>query len=430
MTLFILAYLGGALTILAPCILPVVPFVFARIDQPFHKSGLPLLAGMALTFAVVGTLGAVAGDWAVAANDYGRMAAIAVLAAMGLALLAPKWAERLTRPLVALGSRLLNIAHTQTRTQAAAARSPVGASFLIGVATGLLWAPCAGPILGLILTGAALQGPSVQTSLLLLAYGAGAVTSLALALRLGGRFFAAMKRSFGIGEWFRKGLGVAVLAGVAAVALGLDTGLLAQWPSAGGNAVERHLFERLKPLPLVSALPVAEQRLTLVPVQLRTTPRLVLPDEGAVPPLTGSVEWLNSPPLTIEQLRGKVVLVDFWTFGCINCRNALPYVREWHRKYKDQGLVVVGVHAPEFAYEKNINNVKRALKDLGIEFPVAVDNNFAIWRAFDNHYWPAHYFVDAQGRVRFHHFGEGAYEKSEQVIQQLLEEARKENKPV
>jgi len=428
MTLFILAYLGGALTILAPCILPVVPFVFARVDQPFHKSGLPLLAGMALTFAVVGTLGAVAGDWAVAANDYGRMAAIAVLAAMGLALLAPQGAERLTRPLVALGSRLLNIAHTRTPT--AEASSQVGASFLIGVATGLLWAPCAGPILGLILTGAALQGPSAQTSLLLLAYGAGAATSLALALRLGGRFFAAMKRSLGIGEWFRKGLGVAVLAGVAAVALGLDTGLLAQWPSAGGNPVEKQLLERLKPMAPTSAPPVAEQRPVMVPAQARTTPRLVLPDEGAVPPLTGAVAWLNSPPLTAEQLRGKVVLVDFWTFGCINCRNALPYVREWHRKYKDQGLVVVGVHAPEFAYEKNINNVRRALKDLGIEFPVAVDNNFAIWRAFDNNYWPAHYFIDAQGRVRFHHFGEGAYEKSEQVIQQLLEEARKENKPV
>ena len=426
MTLFILAYLGGALTILAPCILPVVPFVFARVDQPFHKSGLPLLVGMALTFAVVGTLGAVAGDWAVAANDYGRMAAIAVLAAMGLTLLAPRWAERLTRPLVALGSRLLNIAQTHTT----AARSPIVPSFLIGVATGLLWAPCAGPILGLILTGAALQGPSVQTSLLLLAYGAGAVTSLALALRLGGRFFAAMKRSLGIGEWFRKGLGAAVLAGVAAVALGLDTGLLAQWPSAGGNAVEKQLLERLKPMAPTSASPVAEQRPVMVPAQARTTPRLVLPDEGAVPPLTGAVGWLNSPPLTAEQLRGKVVLVDFWTFGCINCRNALPYVREWHRKYKDQGLVVVGVHAPEFAYEKNINNVRRALKDLGIEFPVAVDNNFAIWRAFDNNYWPAHYFVDAQGRVRFHHVGEGAYEKSEQVIQQLLEEARKENKPV
>lgn len=396
MILFILSYLGGALTILAPCILPVVPFVFARVDQPFVRSGLPLLAGMALTFAVVGTLGAVAGDWAVAANEYGRMAAIALLALMGLALVAPRWAERLTRPMVALGSRLSNAAAARSQQ----ARSPAWPSFLLGVATGLLWAPCAGPILGLILTGAALQGPSVQTSLLLLAYGAGTVTSLALVLLIGGRVFAAMKRALPIGEWFRKGLGTAVLAGVAAIALGLDTGLLAQVSSGGGAAIEKRLFERL-------ALPV----------------------EGRMPALSGAVEWLNSPPLTTEQLRGKVVLVDFWTFGCINCRNALPHVREWHRKYKDQGLVVVGVHTPEFAFEKNINNVKRAIGELGVEFPVAVDNNFAIWRAFNNNYWPAHYVVDAQGHIRFHHFGEGEYEKSEQVIEQLLEEARKEAKP-
>ena len=158
--------------------------------------------------------------------------------------------------------------------------------------------------------------------------------------------------------------------------------------------------------------------------------RLNLPSERAMPPIAGAVEWLNSPPLTTEGLRGKVVLVDFWTFGCINCRNALPYVREWHRKYKDQGLVVVGVHTPEFAYEKNITNVKRALSDLNVSFPVAVDNNFAIWRAFSNTYWPAHYFVDAKGQIRFHHFGEGEYEKSEQVIQQLLDEAKKEVRPV
>lgn len=427
--LFILSYLGGALTILAPCILPIIPFVFARVDQPFVRSGLPLLAGMALTFAAVGTLGAVAGDWAIAANEYGRMAAIAMLAVMGVALIAPRWAERLTRPLVALGSRLSNAATARTQQ----AQSPAMLSFLLGIATGLLWAPCAGPILGLILTSAALQGPGVQTSLLLLAYGAGAVSSLALALLAGGRVFAVLKRSLGIGEWFRRGLGVTVLAGVAVVASGLDTGLLTQVSSGAGSTLEKHLFERLAPA-VAARTPVSAMQLPernhFIPVQARSSPRLNLPVEGQFPTLNGAVEWLNSPPLTAEQLRGKVVLVDFWTFGCINCRNALPYVREWHRKYKDQGLVVVGVHAPEFAFEKNINNVKRAMGELGIEFPVAVDNNFAIWRAFNNNYWPAHYFIDAKGRIRFHHFGEGEYDKSEQVIQQLLEEARKENNPV
>ncbi len=118
------------------------------------------------------------------------------------------------------------------------------------------------------------------------------------------------------------------------------------------------------------------------------------------------------------------MLVDFWTFGCINCRHALPYVRAWAEKYRDQGLVVIGVHSPEFAFERNVDNVKRAARELDLRFPIAIDNDFAIWRAFSNQYWPAHYFVDAQGRIRFHHFGEGAYERSEQVIRQLLDEAR------
>jgi cytochrome c biogenesis protein CcdA/thiol-disulfide isomerase/thioredoxin len=442
--LFILSYLGGALTILAPCILPIIPFVFARVDQPFVKSGLPLLAGLALTFAVVGTLGGVAGDWAVAANEYGRLAAFALLAVMGVTLIAPRWAERLTRPLVALGSHLNNLANithitNASHTSTQQGKSPVVPSFLLGIATGLLWAPCAGPILGLILTGAALQGPGVHTTLLLLAYGAGAVSSLALVLLGGARVFAALKRWLGVGEWFRKGLGVSVLAGVAAVALGLDTGVLAQLPSGTGATLEQRLFERFnkfdkfkRPASPDSAM---QQRASgpFVKVQAPTlppVPLLTLPVEGQLPPLNGAVEWLNSPPLTAEQLRGKVVLVDFWTFGCVNCRNALPYVREWHRKYKDQGLVVVGVHAPEFAFEKNIKNVKRAVGELGIEFPVAVDNNFTIWRAFNNNYWPAHYFIDARGRIRFHHFGEGEYDKSEQVIRQLLDEAKRDAKPI
>jgi thiol-disulfide isomerase/thioredoxin len=133
--------------------------------------------------------------------------------------------------------------------------------------------------------------------------------------------------------------------------------------------------------------------------------------------------WLNSPPLTGADLRGKVVLVDFWTYTCINWLRTLPYVRAWAEKYKDRGLVVVGVHAPEFSFEKSMDNVRRAVKEMRIDHPVAVDNEHAIWRAFRNRYWPALYFIDAQGRVRHHHFGEGSYEQSEMVIQQLLAEA-------
>ena len=155
------------------------------------------------------------------------------------------------------------------------------------------------------------------------------------------------------------------------------------------------------------------------------SPASALPVEGQLPSLSGAVAWLNSPPLTVEGLRGKVVLVDFWTYSCINCLRAIPYVRAWAEKYRDQGLVVIGVHSPEFAFEKNIDNVRQAVKDLKVDYPVAIDNDYAIWRAFDNEYWPAHYFIDAQGRIRHHHFGEGEYNESEKIIQQLLAEAGK-----
>jgi thiol-disulfide isomerase/thioredoxin len=154
-----------------------------------------------------------------------------------------------------------------------------------------------------------------------------------------------------------------------------------------------------------------------------------LPVEGSLPTLSGAVEWLNSPPLTADQLKGKVLLVDFWTYSCINCLRSIPYVRAWAYKYKDQGLVVIGVHAPEFPFEKNIENVKQAVARLKIDYPVAIDNEYAIWRAFNNEYWPADYFVDAKGRIRHHFFGEGDYAESEKVIQQLLAEAGKSNLP-
>ncbi len=412
MTLFVLAYLGGVLTIVSPCILPVLPFVFARADRPFLRSSLPMLIGMAVTFAAIATLAAIGGGWAVQANQYGRWAAIALLALFGVTLLFPELSDRMTRPLVALGARLSQSAEND----AAASRGTILPSLLLGVATGLLWAPCAGPVLGLILTGAALEGANIQTSLLLIAYAAGAATSLALALLVGGRVFAAMKRSIGVGEWIRRGLGVAVLTAVAAIAMGLDTGVLTQISTASTNAIEQRLLDKFHSA--VAGNPET-------PATDQNVQTEALPVEGQMPALSGATEWLNSPPLTTEQLKGKVVLVDFWTYSCINCLRALPYVHAWAEKYKDQGLVVIGVHTPEFAFEKNIDNVKKAIFDLKVSYPVAVDNDFTIWRAFDNQYWPAHYFIDAKGQIRHHHFGEGNYDESERVIQQLLAEAGK-----
>jgi cytochrome c biogenesis protein CcdA/thiol-disulfide isomerase/thioredoxin len=439
MILFVLAYLGGVLTIVSPCILPVLPFVFARAGQPFMRSTLPMLIGMAATFAAVATLAALGGGWAVQANEYGRYAALALLAVFGIILLFPALSDHLTRPLVSLGARLSQSADKGAR----AGGSSVVASLLLGVATGLLWAPCAGPVLGLILTGAALQGASVGTTLLLLAYALGAATSLALALLVGGKVYQTMKRSLGVGEWLRRGVGVAVLVAVTAIGLGLDTGFLTQASVASTASLEQGLIDKLQPQKPSSVVMSGndggammmsggsnQMMMSGANTMMQAKPQAAadtLPVEGKMPPLDGAIQWLNSPPLSAEALKGKVVLVDFWTYSCINCIRAIPYVKAWAEKYKDQGLVVIGVHAPEFAFEKNVENVKKAIGDLGITYPVAIDNDYAIWRAFDNQYWPAHYFIDAEGRIRHHHFGEGEYDQSERVIQELLAEAGKQN---
>jgi len=414
MILFLIAYLAGALTIVSPCILPVLPFVLSRAGQPFTRSILPMLLGMIVTFAGVATLAAVGGSWAVHANEIGRYAAVALIAGFGVTLLSPRIAAVVTRPAVALGSRLSQ--------QASGKKGSVGTSFLLGVATGLLWAPCAGPILGLVLTGAALQGANVQTTLLLTAYAAGAATSLAMAVLAGEKVFAAMKRSLGIGERLRQALGIAVLAGVTAIALGLDTGLLSRLSYASSTRIEQSLLDRLHNAS-DTAGKSSGSAMQLAANDARKGYQSDLPVLGRFVSLDGAVEWLNSKPLTAEELRGKVVLVDFWTYSCINCIRTIPYVRSWAEKYRDQGLVVIGVHSPEFAFEKRVDNVRQAIDKFQIGYPVAIDNDFKIWRSFGNNYWPAHYFIDAKGLIRHIQFGEGDYEQSERVIQDLLAEA-------
>jgi len=406
MLLILLAYLGGILTILSPCILPVLPFVFARADRSFVRSTLPMLAGMAATFAIVATLAAVGGGWAVRANAIGRWAALILLALFGIALVFPSISDRLTRPLVALGSRL---------TEKEGQQDSVWSSVVLGIATGLLWAPCAGPILGIIFTAAALQGASFNTTLLLLAYALGAATSLALALLVGGRVFARMKKSLGASERIRQVLGVLVLVGVGAIALGLDTRVLASLSSAQTTGLETSLAERLG----------IAQPMRATEAKQNAMGQLELPVEGTLPPLEtlGIGPWFNSPPLTAAQLKGHVVVIDFWTYSCINCLRSIPYVKAWDQRYRKDGLIVIGVHAPEFAFEHDPANVARAVRDLGITYPVVMDNDWKLWRALHNNYWPAHYFIDAQGRVRYHHFGEGDYAMSERVIRQLLADA-------
>jgi thiol-disulfide isomerase/thioredoxin len=209
--------------------------------------------------------------------------------------------------------------------------------------------------------------------------------------------------------WIRRILGIAVLAGVAAIALGLDRGLLTQLSLASTSGVEQSLIDRLQPKKTGMMM-------------MASTAAGAAAGPQTLPDLSGAVTWLNSPPLTRDELRGKVVLIDFWTYSCINCLRTLPYIRAWAERYKDSGLVVIGVHTPEFAFEKDLDNVRRAVSELHITYPVALDNDYKIWKAFSNSYWPADYLVDGTGRIRHHHFGEGKYDESEQQIQALLKE--------
>ncbi len=399
--MYLIAFLGGLLTVLSPCILPVVPFLFAGANRT-RSSILLTLAGMALTFALISSLAVVSSEWVIQASNTGRHVALFVMALFALSLISARVGDWLTRPFVATGNRL----DQDTRKRA----GPMG-SIMLGVATGLLWAPCAGPILGVILTGAMLQGANAQTSLLLLAYGVGSALSLGTLIFAGRGLVNRLKPSIPFSGWLRRGAGVAVLATVAVISTGADKTLLANTSSEGVASVEKNVLENV---PKVVDYFVSKVRADSMMDEAR----------GAMPSLSGAVQWLNSPQLSAESLRGKVVLVDFWTYDCINCQHTLPYVKDWAKKYEKDGLVVIGVHTPEYGYERIINNVKDQVKKLGITYPVAIDNDYAIWRNFDNQYWPAHYLIDAKGQMRYSHFGEGRYAEQEQMIKQLLEEAK------
>jgi cytochrome c biogenesis protein CcdA/thiol-disulfide isomerase/thioredoxin len=397
--MLLIAFLGGILTVFSPCILPVVPFLFARANRS-RASVFLTLSGMMLTFALVSSLAVVSSEWIVQANNTGRQLALIVMVLFALSLMSARIGTWLARPFVMLGNRI-NPASRKIS-------GPV-ASVLVGVATGLLWAPCAGPILGVILSGAMLQGASTETSLLLLAYGLGSALSLGTLIFAGRGLVSRLKPSIPVTGWLRRGAGCAVLLAAALISTGAGNKLLAGTSSQGATAIEQSLLETIpKAIDYFVSKVSADSSM----------------EKASMPSLSGAVEWLNSAPVSSESLRGKVVLVDFWTYDCINCQHTLPYVNDWAKKYQKDGLVVIGVHTPEYGYEKIIDNVRKQVKQLGIGYPVAIDNNYAIWRAFDNQFWPAHYLIDAKGKVRYSHFGEGSYAEQEKVIQTLLEEAK------
>ncbi|WP_288098582.1 cytochrome c biogenesis protein DipZ [Pseudomonas sp.] len=399
--MLLIAFLGGILTVLSPCILPVVPFLFAGAHRT-RSSILLTLGGMVLTFALISSLAVVSSEWVIKASSTGRQVALIVMVLFALSLISARVGDWLARPFVLLGNRI----DPDSRKMS----GPLS-SIMIGVATGLLWAPCAGPILGVILTSAMLQGANAGTSLLLVAYGTGSALSLGTLIFAGRGLVNRLKPSIPVTGWLRRGAGVAVLAGAVMISTGADDVLLANTSSEGVSSVEKGLLETVPK--------VVDYLVSKVKADSSMDDA-----KGAMPSLSGAVAWINSPALSNESLKGKVVLVDFWTFDCINCKHTLPYVKDWAKKYGKDGLVVIGVHTPEYGFERIIDNVRDKVKEYGITYPVAIDNNYAIWRNFDNQYWPAHYLIDAKGQVRYTHFGEGSYETQEKMIQQLLEEAK------
>lgn len=393
MLFYLLYFFAGALTILSPCILPILPFVFARNDRPFWQSQFPILLGLIISFVLVSSLAAIGGAWVQSANEIARNIALFAFAVFGLLLLLPQLSEYVMRPFVRLGSNLSNISG-----------AGFGGSFLIGIATGFLWAPCAGPILGIVLVSATTNGANFGLFIALFLYAMGAAFSISIALFAGNKVFGALKKGLGIGENIKKALGLLVLIGVGLIATGFDRKILTQYSAANTSKIEQALLDKFSKNSKVKQM---------------------ADFEGKMPIIQTTGAWLNSKPISNEELKGKVVLIDFWTYSCINCLRTLPYLKAWNEKYAKDGLVIIGVHSPEFAFERNYENVKKAVQDLGIKYPVVLDNDLSIWQSFNNQYWPAHYFIDKDGNIRAHHFGEGNYDESEKIIQMLLKETGK-----
>ncbi|WP_368528052.1 cytochrome c biogenesis protein/redoxin [Enterobacter cloacae] len=392
----IIAFLGGMISLLSPCTLPVIPLLFAGF-QGQRRHILALLAGMIVMFTLVALVATAASNWIAQATIAGRWVALVVLAIAALALIFPTFAQRIAGPAVSAGN-LLNTRSGHTRGTLSA--------FLAGLAVGLLWSPCAGPILGAIFSLNIAGHSAIATGALLAAYGSGCALMLGL-LVIGGRaLMAPLRARSALMERLRKGAGVVMLATVAFNATGMTSVL------KGANGVADRLENSLLTLAKPATAPVKLQ------------PVVMTEPSSQLPSLSGGTGWVNGDPVTSDSLRGKVVLIDFWTWDCINCQHTLPHVRDWAQKYQAQGLVVIGVHTPEYPWEKPLASVQKAVTKWQLPYRVVTDNNYKIWNAFGNQYWPAHYYFDAKGQLRYTSFGEGNYEQQEKVIQQLLKEAR------
>lgn len=388
------AFVAGVVTALSPCILPILPLVLAGSATGSERRPYAIVAGMVASFTAF-TLAATALLSALGLpNDLLRNIAIAAVFVVGLALIFPRIADVVARPFRAAGRW---------------APRETGGGFLLGASIGVLCTPCAGPIIAAIATLAATQRFSFGAVVITLSYALGiglVLLGVALAARRGLELTAVRRKA----PVIRPVLGAVLVAVAVVMVLGLDLGLRTRVPeyTRAFQGLERTGAVEDAIAGLLGNQAVEDSTLR---------------DFGPAPEFEGITDWLNSEPLTLDALRGKVVLIDFWTYSCINCLRTLPYIKGWYETYRSEGLVVVGVHTPEFAFERVKGNVEWAVDSFGIEYPVALDNSYETWDAWQNRYWPAKYFIDRKGHARFAHFGEGAYEESERVIRRLLAES-------
>jgi cytochrome c biogenesis protein CcdA/thiol-disulfide isomerase/thioredoxin len=388
------AFVAGVVTALSPCVLPVLPIVLAGGATGGARRPYAIVAGLVTSFTVFTLTAAALLSALGLPDDLLRTVAIVVVVVVGLSLVWPRLGDLLGRPFHALARRQ---------------RADAGGGFLLGVSLGILFTPCAGPVIGAVATVAATQSVTVEAVLITLAYGLGTGVVL-LGAAVAARRGMSLRSARAHAPVVRRALGAAILAVAVLMVLGIDKDLQTRVPEytrtlqgLEESAAAQGELERL-----VGGPGLAEEE--------------QLDDYGPAPAFRDIALWLNSEPLQMKRLRGKVVLVDFWTYSCINCLRTLPHVRAWDGAYRDDGLVIVGVHTPEFAFEREPENVRRAVRDLGVEYPVALDNDYGTWSAWQNRYWPAKYFVDRTGRLRYAHFGEGGYEESERVLRRLLAE--------
>jgi cytochrome c biogenesis protein CcdA/thiol-disulfide isomerase/thioredoxin len=402
--LLVFALLAGAGTAVSPCVLPVLPALLSAGATGGRRRPLGIVLGLAITFTLTVALLAKVVQGVGLGDSVLRDIAIAVLLVFGVALAVPALAARIEAPL----SRLARFGPSD-------GGDGFGSGLAVGAALGFVYTPCAGPILAAVISVGATTGTTLRTLLIALAYAIGSAVVL-LGLMAGGR------RLLPRTQTVQRALGaVLVLTAVAMVArldVRAEKAIAEHAPNANlaagledSGAVDRRLQD-------IRGRSRFEEQTADVPRGKRSS----LPVLGTAPDFTGTQEWFNSRPLSLAALRGRVVLIDFWTYTCINCIRTLPYLKAWDQRYRRAGLTIVGVHSPEFGFEKSADNVRRAVKSFGLRYPVVQDNDLATWSAWGNQYWPAEYLIDTRGKVRHVHFGEGEYDKSEAAIRALLAE--------